>query len=56
MLSVAYKQAVGQRRAAWRIVSNVEMQEEAKGNAMTTTSARVYRKKIEDELKTLCKQ
>lgn len=54
LLAVAYKQAVGQRRASWRVVVQVEQEEEAKGNAMTSTSARLYRKKIEGELISIC--
>lgn len=53
-LAVAYKQAVGQRRASWRIVCSIEAQEESKGNHITTGSAAGYRKKIEKELKVLC--
>merc|ERR1711862_809894 len=33
LLSVAYKNAVGSRRAAWRIISSVEQKEETKGNS-----------------------
>lgn len=54
LLAVAYKQAVGQRRASWRIVSTVEVQEERSGNVVNTAAAKAYRKKIELELKTLC--
>merc|ERR1712194_349199 len=32
LLSVAYKNAVGSRRAAWRIITSVEQKEQAKGN------------------------
>jgi len=32
LLSVAYKNAVGSRRAAWRIISSVEQKEKSKGN------------------------
>lgn len=53
-LAVAFKQAVGQRRSAWRTVSNLEQGEISKGNHMTTASAVGYRKEIEKELKTLC--
>ncbi|CAE7941294.1 14-3-3 protein-like [Symbiodinium microadriaticum] len=45
LLAVAFKQAVGQRRVAWRIVCAAEQEEQAKGNHMTTASARGYRKK-----------
>ncbi|CAE7200813.1 BMH1, partial [Symbiodinium natans] len=54
LLAVAFKQAVGQRRVAWRIVCAAEQEEQAKGNHMTTASARGYRKKIEAELTSLC--
>lgn len=53
-LAVAYKQAVGQRRAAWRIVSAMEQGEIEKGNHMTTADATAYRKEIEREMQTLC--
>merc|ERR1712228_1161537 len=32
LLSVAYKNAVGSRRAAWRIITRVEQKEKPKGN------------------------
>eukprot|EP00933_Yihiella_yeosuensis_P080450 TRINITY_DN93873_c0_g1_i1.p1 TRINITY_DN93873_c0_g1~~TRINITY_DN93873_c0_g1_i1.p1 ORF type:complete len:242 (+),score=71.42 TRINITY_DN93873_c0_g1_i1:126-851(+) len=54
LLAVAFKQAVGQRRSSWRIVCAAEQAEQAKGNAMTTASARAYRKRIENELTGLC--
>jgi len=52
-LVVAFKQAVGQRRAAWRTVCTMEQVEIAKGNHMTTATATAYRKEIEKELRTL---
>lgn len=56
LLGVAYKQAVAQRRSAWRVVATVEHQEEKNGNVMTTAAARAYRLTIETEMKTLCQQ
>lgn len=54
LLAVAYKQAVGHRRSAWRIISNAEMREEQLGNDDNAACARNYRKKVEAEMKTLC--
>jgi 14-3-3 protein epsilon len=31
LLSVAYKNVVGTRRASWRIISSIEQKEESKG-------------------------
>ncbi|KAK8603417.1 hypothetical protein V6N13_085604 [Hibiscus sabdariffa] len=33
LLSVAYKNVIGARRASWRIVSSIEQKEEGRGNA-----------------------
>jgi len=32
LLSVAYKNVIGSRRASWRIISSIEQKEESKGN------------------------
>merc|ERR1711976_301231 len=44
LLSVAYKNAVGSRRAAWRIISSVEQKEKSKGNDGNAAWAAEYRK------------
>lgn len=54
MLSVAYKNVVGTRRASWRIISSIEQKEETKNNEKHITKIREYRQKIEDELETVC--
>jgi len=54
LLSVAYKNAVGSRRASWRIVSSVEQKETSKGNTANAELARDYRVKVEKELNMIC--
>lgn len=56
LLSVAYKNAVGARRASWRIISSVE-QKEANRNHMTNKGlAADYRQKVENELNKICQE
>merc|ERR1712032_1345037 len=54
LLSVAYKNAVGSRRAAWRIIMSVQQKETTKGNAEQATFATEYCKKVEAELQKIC--
>jgi len=54
LLSVAYKNVVGARRASWRIVASIEQREESKGNSQQVGLIREYRQKIEAELKDIC--
>uniref|UniRef100_A0A7S2TA28 14-3-3 domain-containing protein n=1 Tax=Prorocentrum micans TaxID=2945 RepID=A0A7S2TA28_PROMC len=50
LLSVAYKNAVGSRRAAWRIITSVEQKEKSKGNEENAKFAKEYCGKVEAEL------
>merc|ERR1712173_303927 len=54
LLSVAYKNAVGSRRAAWRIITSVEQKEESKGNEEQAKYAKEYCAKVEAELQKIC--
>merc|ERR1719197_2403088 len=54
LLSVAYKNAVGSRRASWRIISSVEQKEGSKGNDTNVTHCKEYRQKVETELQGIC--
>jgi len=54
LLSVAYKNAVGSRRASWRIISSVEQKEESKGNQSNAGNCKEYRMKVETELQGIC--
>ena len=54
LLSVAYKNVIGARRASWRIVSSIEQKEESKGNDPQVTMIKSYREKIEAELAQIC--
>lgn len=54
LLSVAYKNVIGARRASWRIISSIEQKEESKGNEDHVAAIKEYRAKVESELSTIC--
>jgi 14-3-3 protein epsilon len=54
LLSVAYKNAVGSRRAAWRIITSVEQKEKSKNNEDNAKYAKEYCQKVEKELDEIC--
>lgn len=53
LLSVAYKNSVGTRRTAWRVLTSIETKEEAKGSTFLPL-LREYKAKIEKELDQIC--
>lgn len=54
LLSVAFKNVVGARRASWRIISSIEQKEDNKGNKKQVERVREYRQKVEKELLDVC--
>jgi len=54
LLSVAYKNVIGARRAPLRIISSIEQKEESKGNAAHVQRIKDYRHKVERELTNIC--
>ncbi|KAH8661717.1 14-3-3 domain-containing protein, partial [Ilyonectria robusta] len=53
LLTIAYKNVVGTRRASWRIISSIE-QKESRGREKHIATIRGYRNKIENELEKVC--
>lgn len=43
LLSVAFKNVIGARRASWRIISSIEQKEESKGNTEHVERIKKYR-------------
>nr|DAD37781.1 TPA_asm: hypothetical protein HUJ06_008422 [Nelumbo nucifera] len=54
LLSMAYKNVIGTRRASWRIISSIEQKEESRGNEDHVAAIREYRGRIESELSKIC--
>ena len=55
LLSVAYKNAIGPHRTAWRALTSIETKEEAK-NSKQIPLLRDYKSKIETELNKFCQE
>lgn len=53
LLSVAFKQKIGLRRASWRILTSIHSKEEEKGNAERSSIVTEYRTMVEKELREL---
>ncbi|KAH8758043.1 14-3-3 domain-containing protein [Diaporthe sp. PMI_573] len=54
LLSVAYKNVIGARRASWRMVTSIEQKENSKNNSTQVKLINEYRQNIEAELNKIC--
>lgn len=52
LLSVAYKNVVGARRSAWRVISSIEQKTD--GGDKKLQMVKEYREKVETELREIC--
>jgi 14-3-3 protein epsilon len=56
ILSVAFKNVVGTRRAAWRVISLIERKETKKNSVANSEKAKTYKLIIEKELTDKCRK
>jgi len=56
LLSVAYKNVIGARRASWRIISSIEHKEEQRAAEDKLAMVKTYREQVEKELKEICQE
>lgn len=56
LLSVAYKNVIGTRRASWRLIVSIEQKEEQKENSKHLAQVTAYKQKIEKELEDICNE
>ncbi len=54
ILSVAFKNIVGTRRAAWRVLTSIQKKENNKGNAENVIKVKTYKANIEKEMTDIC--
>lgn len=57
LLSVAYKNVIGSRRASWRVLSSIEQREEQKNDANSPKKVEImkkFRQQVEKEMRKIC--
>ena len=54
LLSVAYKNVIGARRASWRIITSMEEKDRSTGSTQAAARTKEYRSKVEKELSGIC--
>lgn len=56
ILSVAFKNVVGNRRTAWRVLNSIEQKEARRSNEENKARASSYKEKVEGELRSFCRE
>jgi 14-3-3 protein epsilon len=57
LISVAYSNIIGARRASWRILSSIESREQNRGESeYRVRQCTRFKEKIEEEICTICKE
>ena len=56
ILSVAFKNVVGNRRTSWRVLNSIEQKEARRGNEENKARAAAYKEKVEAELRSFCRE
>jgi len=54
IISVAFKNLIGTRRAAWRVLTSIQKKENNKGNTENVQKVKNYKGEIERELNEIC--
>ena len=56
LLSVAYKNAVGARRASWRVLDSITRKEQSGENTKTLNISQQYKATVEKEIENICNE